>query len=290
MRTRAAPRTPGRPRPGRASGRRSSPIRASSTSRRPRRTTSAARRSRGRTGRCARRRSRGGGRPRRRSAGGPRPDPRMAETRAAISRSVRSESARRAISARDRSSSSMSRALAIAIGGLVGERARQTGIGLVEGVGPVRVGVDDAEDVVAVDQRRGEHRVDPGLADEGVAIGRVLEPLVLEVVAGPRRGRVRMARPETPTSGSMSTLSSRSRLASSAPGRRGPARPRPCPARRSGRWSRRCAWRRRAAASMTDWRISPWSRIALTRPAISRSVRSASAVRASWARERPARR
>ncbi len=49
----------------------------------------------------------------------------------------------------------------------------------------------------------------------------------------------------------------------------------------------------RAAASMTDCRISPWSRIALTRAAISRSVRSASAVsassdwdRASWSMRR----
>ena len=37
---------------------------------------------------------------------------------------------------------------------------------------------------------------------------------------------------------------------------------------------------------MTDWRISSWSRIALTRAAISRSVRSASAVRASSSRDR----
>ena len=37
---------------------------------------------------------------------------------------------------------------------------------------------------------------------------------------------------------------------------------------------------------MTAWRISSWSCVALTRPAISRSVRSASAVRASASRER----
>ena len=42
----------------------------------------------------------------------------------------------------------------------------------------------------------------------------------------------------------------------------------------------------RTAASMTAWRISSWSWVALTRPAISRSVRSASAVRASSSRER----
>ena len=42
----------------------------------------------------------------------------------------------------------------------------------------------------------------------------------------------------------------------------------------------------RTDASMTAWRISSWSCVALTRPAISRNVRSASAVRASSPRER----
>ena len=55
----------------------------------------------------------------------------------------------------------------------------------------------------------------PTRADEGVAIGGVLEAVVLEVLAGPRDVvRVRIARPETPTSGSTWTLSRRSRLAS----------------------------------------------------------------------------
>ena len=112
----------------------------------------------------------------------------MAETRAAISRSVRSESARRAISARDRCELLDEPGVGDRDGGLVGQRGQQAGVGVVEGVDPVRVGVDDAEDLVAVDQRRGQHRVDRRLADEGVAVGRVLEALVLEVVAGPRRG------------------------------------------------------------------------------------------------------
>ncbi len=99
--------------------------------------------------------------------------------------------------------------------------------------------------------------------------------------------RVRIARPETPTSGSTWTLSSRSRLASVRAWTAGSiqASAMPCPPMRS--IVTPLAWRRRADASMTDWRISPWSRIALTRPAISRSVRSASAVWASWARDRP---
>ena len=43
---------------------------------------------------------------------------------------------------------------------------------------------------------------------------------------------------------------------------------------------------RRTMASMTACRISSWSRVALTRAAISRSVRSASAVRARSLRDR----
>ena len=42
----------------------------------------------------------------------------------------------------------------------------------------------------------------------------------------------------------------------------------------------------RTEASMTDWRISSLSRIALTRAAISRRVRSASAVRPRASRDR----
>ncbi len=205
---------------------------------------------------------------------------RMAETRAAISRSVRSESARRAISARDRCSSSMSRALAIAMAAWSASAASRSGVGVVEGVDPVRVRVDDAEDVVAVDQRRGQHRVDRRFADEGVAIGRVLE------AAGPRGSR-----PSAPWPGSGSPDPRRRRRGRSrrcrggrgwppsAPGPAGSsqASAMPCPSIRS--MVTPLAWSRRADASMTDWRISPWSRIALTRPAISRSVRSASAVR-----------
>ena len=82
----------------------------------------------------------------------------------------------------------MSRALAMAMAAWSASAASRSGVGVVEGVDPVRVGVDDAEDLVAVDERRGQHRVDGRFADEGVAIGRVLEPLVVEVLAGPRRG------------------------------------------------------------------------------------------------------
>ena len=45
-------------------------------------------------------------------------------------------------------------------GRLVGEGRQQAGVLGIEGVGPVRVGVDDAEHLVAMDQRRGDHRPD----------------------------------------------------------------------------------------------------------------------------------
>ena len=109
----------------------------------------------------------------------------MADTRAAISRRVCSESARRAISVRERSSSSMSRALAIATAAWSASADRSAGVGLVEGVRAVAVDGDRADDHVAVDERRGDDRADPDLAHERVALGRVDEPFVVEVVAGP---------------------------------------------------------------------------------------------------------
>ena len=61
----------------------------------------------------------------------------------------------------------------------------------------------------------------------------------------------------------------------------GSTTPRPSPSSPSRSIIAPVAPRRRTDASMTAWRISSWSCVALTRPAISRSVRSASAVRAS---------
>ena len=76
---------------------------------------------------------------------------RIAETRAAISRRVRSASARRAFSSRDRSSSSMSRRVGDRDGGLAGQAREHGRVLLVERVAPVGVDRDGAEDLAALE-------------------------------------------------------------------------------------------------------------------------------------------
>ena len=68
-------------------------------------------------------------------------------------------------------------------GRLVG-KARQHGrIGFPERIGPLAVHGDRAEDVAAMDQRRGDDRVDPRIAHETVPFRGVLEAIVGKVVA-----------------------------------------------------------------------------------------------------------
>ena len=69
--------------------------------------------------------------------------------------------------------------------GLVGQRAEQGRAGGIERVRAVAVDGDRADRHVAVDERRRDDRPDAGLANERVALGCVLEPVVLEIGAGP---------------------------------------------------------------------------------------------------------
>ena len=69
--------------------------------------------------------------------------------------------------------------------GLVGESQQERPVVGVEGVGPVAVDGDRADDDVAVDHRGGDDREDADLAHELVAFRGVSETIVREVIAGP---------------------------------------------------------------------------------------------------------
>ena len=134
---------------------------------------------------------------------------------------------------------------------------------------------------------RGDDRLDPAVAHERVALGAVLEPVVGQVIARSTRPCASTrAVPDTPAFGSSSTsLSERGVVGDGLVGLAvGPLRP-PSRSGRGGRSSRPCragvGWRRRRRPAGSR----SLSCIALTWAAISRSVRSASAVRASAVRE-----
>jgi len=68
---------------------------------------------------------------------------------------------------------------------LVGQGGQQTRAGDIEGVAPGAVDGDRSDDDLAVDERRGDDRVDPALAHERVARLRMREALIVEVRPGP---------------------------------------------------------------------------------------------------------
>ena len=103
---------------------------------------------------------------------------------AAISRTVRSASARREISSRDRPSSSISRAFWIATTAWSANASISAASSSSYASRRVASDLDHAEQPVVGEERRGDGRVQAHAPNELVGLGDVVEPVVGQVVAG----------------------------------------------------------------------------------------------------------